>query len=136
MVWIHGGAFSLGHALEYLPNRYMEHDIVLVAIQYRLGPLGENKINLNQIFFLLHFPCLLLSKGFLSFDTDDVPGNAGMFDQIEALRWVNKYVEHFGGDPSQITIAGQSAGSASISLLLLAPQARGKNLFVDLLYNF
>ncbi|XP_046631305.1 cholinesterase 1-like isoform X3 [Daphnia pulicaria] len=102
MVWIHGGAFSLGHALEYLPNRYMEHDIVLVAIQYRLGPLG-----------------------FLSFDTDDVPGNAGMFDQIEALRWVNKYVEHFGGDPSQITIAGQSAGSASISLLLLAPQARG-----------
>jgi carboxylesterase type B len=114
----------------------MEHDIVLVAIQYRLGPLGENKINLNQIFFLLHFPCLLLSKGFLSFDTDDVPGNAGMFDQIEALRWVNKYVEHFGGDPSQITIAGQSAGSASISLLLLAPQARGKNLFVDLLYNF
>ncbi|EFX83387.1 hypothetical protein DAPPUDRAFT_240264 [Daphnia pulex] len=102
MVWIHGGAFSLGHALEYLPNRYMEHDIVLVAIQYRLGPLG-----------------------FLSFDTDDVPGNAGMFDQIEALRWVNKYVEHFGGDPSHITIAGQSAGSASVSLLLLAPQARG-----------
>lgn len=41
MVWIHGGAFSLGHALEYLPNRYMEHDIVLVAVQYRLGPLGK-----------------------------------------------------------------------------------------------
>ncbi|XP_045023594.1 LOW QUALITY PROTEIN: acetylcholinesterase [Daphnia magna] len=102
MVWIHGGAFSLGHALEYLPNRYMEHDIVLVAIQYRLGPLG-----------------------FLSFDTDDVPGNAAIFDQIEALRWVNKHIQYFGGDPSQITIAGQSAGSASISLLLLAPQARG-----------
>ena len=43
MFWIHGGGFSLGHALEYLPNRYMEHDIVLVAIQYRLGPLGEIK---------------------------------------------------------------------------------------------
>ncbi|XP_032791458.2 cholinesterase 1 [Daphnia magna] len=102
MVWIHGGGFSLGHALEYLPNRYMEHDIVLVAIQYRLGPLG-----------------------FLSFDTDDVPGNAGIFDQIEALRWVNKHIQYFGGDPSQITIAGESAGSASVSLLLLAPQARG-----------
>ena len=44
MFWIHGGAFSLGHTLEYLPNRYMEHDIVLVAIQYRLGPLGEKLI--------------------------------------------------------------------------------------------
>ena len=48
-----------------------------------------------------------------------------MFDQIEALRWVNKHVEYFGGDPSQITIAGESAGSASITLLLLAPQAKG-----------
>ncbi|XP_046631314.1 cholinesterase 1-like [Daphnia pulicaria] len=102
MVWIHGGGFSVGQALEYLPNRFMEHDFVFVAIQYRLGPLG-----------------------FLSFDTDDVPGNAGIFDQIEALRWVNKFVEYFGGDPSQITIAGESAGGAAISLLLLAPQARG-----------
>ena len=68
---------------------------------------------------------LFLRIGFLSFDTDDVPGNAGMFDQIEALRWVNKHVEYFGGDPNEITIAGQSAGSASISLLLLAPQAKG-----------
>ena len=65
-----------------------------------------------------------------------MPGNAAIFDQIEALRWVNKFVEYFGGDPSQITIAGESAGGAAISLLLLAPQARGKNLFVDLLYNF
>jgi carboxylesterase type B len=50
MVWIHGGAFSLGQALEYLPNRYMEHDIVLVAIQYRLGPLGENTIYFSTPF--------------------------------------------------------------------------------------
>nr|CAH0102948.1 unnamed protein product [Daphnia galeata] len=103
MVWIHGGGFSIGLALGYdLVNRYMEHDIVVVVIQYRLGPLG-----------------------FFSFDTDEVPGNAGIFDQIEALRWVNKNIHHFGGDPNQITIAGESAGSASVSLLLLAPQARG-----------
>ncbi len=69
-------------------------------------------------------------KGFLSFDTDDVPGNAGIFDQVEALRWVNKYVEYFGGDPNEITIAGESAGSASVSLLLLAPQARGFNFLI------
>lgn len=43
MFWIHGGAFSLGHAIEYFPNRYMEHDIVFVAIQYRLGPLGKKR---------------------------------------------------------------------------------------------
>jgi carboxylesterase type B len=50
MFWIHGGAFSLGQVIEYLPNRYMEHDIVLVEIQYRLGPLGENnfKLRLNS----------------------------------------------------------------------------------------
>ena len=54
MVWIHGGGFSLGQALEYLPNRYMEHDIVLVAIQYRLGPLGENNITWFTLLAFLH----------------------------------------------------------------------------------
>jgi len=58
-------------------------------------------------------------------DTDEIPGNAGIFDQIEALRWVQKYITHFGGDPAKVTIAGESAGSASVSLLLLAPQAKG-----------
>ena len=58
-------------------------------------------------------------------DTDEIPGNAGIFDQIEALRWVQKYITSFGGDPEKVTIAGESAGSASVSLLLLAPQAKG-----------
>ena len=70
----------------------------------------------------------LFYKGFLCFDTDDVPGNAGIFDQIEALRWVNRHIQSFGGDPAHIVIAGESAGSASVSLLVLAPQTRG--LFV------
>ena len=47
-----------------------------------------------------------MEKGWLSFDTDEVPGNAGLFDQIEALRWVNKNIRAFGGDPDQVTIAG------------------------------
>ena len=54
MFWIHGGAFSLGRALEYQPNRYMEHDIVLVEIQYRLGPLGAlflGLLKIKRIFF-------------------------------------------------------------------------------------
>lgn len=102
MVWIHGGSFRAGQALEYLPGRFMESDIVVVVIQYRLGPLG-----------------------FLCFDTDEVPGNAGIFDQIEALRWVQKHIRYFGGNPDLVTIAGESAGSASVSTLLLAPQAKG-----------
>ena len=67
--------------------------------------------------------------GFLSFDTDEVPGNAAIFDQIEALRWVNKNIRAFGGDPNQVTIAGESAGSASVTLLMLAPQAKGTHKF-------
>ena len=66
--------------------------------------------------------CLI---GFLTFDTDEVPGNAGIFDQIEALRWVQKHMKSFGGDAGLVTIAGESAGSASVSILLLAEQAKG-----------
>ena len=80
----------------------MDQEVVLVEVQYRLGPLG-----------------------FLSLDTDEVPGNAGIFDQIEGLRWTKKFIKFFGGDPDCVTIVGESAGSASVSLLLLAPQARG-----------
>ncbi len=57
--------------------------------------------------------------------TDDAPGNAGIFDMIEALRWVKKFIGNFGGDPEKVTIAGESAGSEAITILLLAPQARG-----------
>ena len=63
--------------------------------------------------------------GFLSLNTDEIPGNAGIFDQIEGLRWVQKFIKYFGGDPNCVTIVGESAGSASVSLLLLAPQAKG-----------
>jgi len=100
--WIHGGAFSSGGNFMYFPGKYMEEDVVFVEVQYRLGPLG-----------------------FLSLNTDEIPGNAGIFDQIEGLRWVQKFIKYFGGDPNCVTIVGESAGSASVSLLLLAPQAKG-----------
>ena len=87
----------------YGGDKYMDQDVVLVEVQYRLGPLG-----------------------FLSLNTDEIPGNAGIFDQIEALRWTNQFIKYFGGDPNCVTIVGESAGSASVGLLLLAPQARGK----------
>ena len=60
-------------------------------------------------------------------DTDEVPGNAGMFDQIEGLRWVQKFIKYFGGDPNKVTIMGQSAGGASVGFLMVAPQTQGNN---------
>ena len=67
----------------------------------------------------------MILTGYLSLDTDEIPGNAGMFDQIEGLRWVNKFIKYFGGDPDAVTVVGESAGAASASFLMLAPQARG-----------
>ena len=63
--------------------------------------------------------------GWLTLGTDDVPGNAGIFDMIEALRWVQKHISNFGGDPNQVTIAGGSAGGEAVAILLLTPQAKG-----------
>jgi len=106
MVWIHGGSFSYGQSIIYEPNTFMAHDVVMVVIQYRLGSLG-----------------------YLSLDTDEIPGNAGMADQVEALRWVQKFIKYFGGDKDKVTIVGESAGAASVGFLLLAPQCKNEKLF-------
>lgn len=104
MVFIHGGGFKLGSGNDddYGPDFLVEQDIVLVTINYRLDVLG-----------------------FLCLDTIDVPGNAGMKDQVAALRWVKNNIEHFGGDPRNITVFGESAGGASTSLHVISPLADG-----------
>ncbi|CAG0902142.1 unnamed protein product [Darwinula stevensoni] len=104
MVWIHGGGFIIGssHSLIYNPGYLMDYDIVLVTINYRLNIFG-----------------------FLSTEDEHAHGNYGMLDQIQALKWVQENVEHFGGDPSRVTIFGESAGGASVHLLVLSPLARG-----------
>lgn len=53
--------------------------------------------------------------------TDGIPGNVGFMDQVMALRWINKNIESFGGDKNQVTLFGQSAGAASVSLMLMSP---------------
>ena len=75
----------------------------------------------------LNFQYRVASLGFLFFDTEDVPGNAGMFDQLMALQWIKDNIASFGGNPDNITIFGESAGGASVGLLLLSPLSR--NLF-------
>lgn len=115
MVFIHGGAFTVGSGgwTTYDGSDLAGHDVVAVAINYRLGPLG----------FLA-----------LAELADEVPadrtlagtfGNAGLLDQIAALRWVRENIERFGGDPDNVTIYGESAGAMSVCSLLAAPLAHG-----------
>ncbi|XP_059085741.1 carboxylesterase 1E-like [Tigriopus californicus] len=105
MFFIYGGGFRAGTQMKMGYERLGDvNDVVLVAINYRLGPLG--------------FMCL---------DTDSSAGNMGLLDQIVGLEWVRDNIEYFGGDPNQITIFGESAGAASVSLLTLSPSAKVTN---------
>lgn len=107
MVWIHGGAFMAGSANPYdAAALAREGDIVVVSINYRVGVLGF--VNFGEALGL-----------------PDIPSNLGLRDQIAALEWVRDNIAAFGGDPTRVTICGQSAGSMSVSLLMLAPSARG-----------
>lgn len=110
MVWIHGGAFVLGAGSEplYDGRRLSERgDVVVVTINYRLGALG----------YLAH-PSLVD-------EATGACGNWGLLDQIAAIEWVRDNIEAFGGDPSNITIFGESAGSMSVTTIMSAPGARG-----------
>jgi para-nitrobenzyl esterase len=110
MLWLHGGAFNFGSASqpEYNGRNLAQKGVVVVTINYRLGPLG----------FLVH---PLLSKE----SAHDTSGNYGLLDQIVALKWVQKNIAAFGGNPDRVTIFGQSAGSRSVSLLMISPLTIG-----------
>lgn len=106
-VFIHGGAFVAGSSNPYDGSWLAETgDIVVVTINYRVSVLGF--VNFGEALGL-----------------PDIPSNLGLRDQIAALRWVRDNIAAFGGDPGRVTIGGQSAGSMSVSLLLLSPLARG-----------
>lgn len=109
-VWIHGGSLTGGASSEtmYDGARLAERGIVVVSINYRLGVLG----------YLAHPE---LSKE----SADNISGNYGLLDQVEALRWINRNIAAFGGDPGNVTIAGESAGALSVMYLMAAPPARG-----------
>jgi carboxylesterase type B len=71
-----------------------------------------------------------LLTGFLSLQNQVIPGNAGLMDIVESLKWINKHITSFGGNPKQVTLFGQSAGAAIASYLMLSPLSSGIN------YNF
>ncbi|HVI32703.1 carboxylesterase/lipase family protein [Phenylobacterium sp.] len=110
MVWIHGGSLTTGSSREsmYDGAGLARRGIVVVSINYRLGVLG----------YLAH-PALSAES------PDGVSGNYGLLDQIAALTWVKRNIALFGGDPAQVTIAGESAGGLSVMYLMASPLARG-----------
>lgn len=110
IVWIHGGALTTGSTKEMLydGSRLAAEGVIVVSINYRLGILG----------YLAH-PELSAES------PDRISGNYGLMDQIEALRWVQRNIAAFGGDPANVTIAGESAGGLSVMFLMASPPARG-----------
>jgi para-nitrobenzyl esterase len=110
LVWIYGGGFMTGGSAApgYSGEALAQQGIVFVSFNYRLGIFG----------FLAH-PELTAESG------NHSSGNYALMDMIAALQWVKKNIAAFGGDPERITIAGQSAGSASVNCLLASPLARG-----------
>ncbi len=109
-VWIYGGALVTGAAKEVLYDgtKLAQRGVIVVTFNYRLGVLG----------YLAH-PQLSAES------PQGVSGNYGLLDQIEALNWVKRNIEAFGGDPSNVTIAGESAGALSVVYLMASPYARG-----------
>lgn len=108
-VWIHGGSLTGGYNSERMydgARLAREQGLVVVVINYRLGLLG----------YMAH-PELSAES------PDGVSGNYGLLDQIEALRWVERNISAFGGDPDNVTVAGESAGALSVLYLMAAPAA-------------
>lgn len=111
MVWIHGGGNVIGHTGLYDGSKLAsEQDVIVVMIQYRLGPLGW-------------FRHPAFRGG--SVDPAEASGNYALLDMIRALKWVRRNVAAFGGDPNNVTIFGESAGGRNVYSLMMSPRAEG-----------
>lgn len=110
MFWIHGGGNSTGDASPYDGGLLaVENRVILVAVQYRLGPFGW-----------FRHPWLRAGA-----DADEASGNFALLDLVRALAWVQQNIHHFGGDPKRVTVFGESAGGSNTFALLLSPLAAG-----------
>nr|CAH7767199.1 unnamed protein product [Callosobruchus chinensis] len=107
LVFIHGGSFTGGNSsyAAQPPDLFLDENLVFVMFNYRLGVFG-----------------------FISTEDLVVPGNNGLKDQLLALKWVQKNIHLFGGNPEAVTLFGQSAGAASTSYHIQSPSAKGKLL--------
>ena len=110
LVWFYGGGFAGGRTADPVTDGtdLAGNGIILVTTAYRVGKLG----------FLAH-------PGLSAENPEGVSGNYGLLDQIEALKWIQKNISAFGGDPDKVTIFGESAGGISVSMLCASPLAKG-----------
>jgi len=108
-VWIHGGGNDHGFAseIEFWSPKLAAKGILVVPVQYRVGPMG-----------------FLATRALSEESPDGASGNYAMRDLVAALKWVNKNIAGFGGDPDNVTVGGQSAGSRNTGMLLRIPEAR------------
>ncbi|XP_047035317.1 esterase FE4-like [Helicoverpa zea] len=95
LVYFHGGGFIFGNGGDFGGQHLAKHDIIVITVNYRLGPYG-----------------------FLCLNDESVPGNQGLKDQIAALRWIKRHIDAFGGDPYKVTISGESYGGGAVDLHL------------------
>ncbi|KAF7276717.1 hypothetical protein GWI33_009891, partial [Rhynchophorus ferrugineus] len=104
LIYYYGGAFLGGGPIRkyYSPDYLIDNDIIVILPHFRTAVFG-----------------------YLSTEDLNCPGNWGLKDQIAVLKWANQNVKFFGGDPNQVTIAGQSAGAVSVNSILLSPKAKG-----------
>ncbi|XP_013381853.1 fatty acyl-CoA hydrolase precursor, medium chain-like [Lingula anatina] len=103
MVWIYAGGYNIGGTSVYSFKEFvLTGDVIVVSMNYRLNAFG-----------------------FLSTGDNSVPGNIGLWDQIEALKWIKRNIQYFGGDPGRVTIFGESAGGSSATQLALANASSG-----------
>jgi para-nitrobenzyl esterase len=107
MVWVHGGSLRTGESDDYNPTGLVQHGVVVVTINYRIGALG------------------FLADAALASRPDGPSGDYGLMDQQAALRWVQRNIRGFGGNPGNVTLFGESAGGLSTLSQLVSPGARG-----------
>src|SRR6202042_3165197 len=107
MVWVHGGSLRTGESDDYNPAGLVRDGVVVVTINYRLGALG------------------FLADSALASHPGGPSGNYGLMDQQAALRWVQRNIRGFGGNPRNVTLSGESSGGLSVLSQLVSPGARG-----------
>ena len=128
MAWIHPGDNMVndGSPYKFGPQMFMNHDVVLVSIQYRLGPFGFLRYLYISFYKLKKY--INDHDEIVSMENDDAPGNLGLRDQALALEWIKKEGKNFCGNSEKITVFGSGSGGSSAMLQILTPLNKGKNL--------
>jgi bile salt-stimulated lipase len=110
VVWLHGGSFQYESGDVYSPSKFLDHDVVFVSLNFRLGVLGF----LQMVDEVDNVETTTISQG-----------NLGLKDQSLALAWVKKNIASFGGNPNSVTLLGVNSGAVSAHLHMLSPMSEG-----------